>query len=413
MVYSNNAVCTIVSKNYFAYARTLYNSIICHNPDLQFVVLLVDENDDVLDLAQEPFLVLEVSNLNIPNFKQAAFKFDIIELNTNVKPSFLKYLLKNMGFLKVLYLDPDILLYHALSEVLDCLSISNIVLTPHCTSPINDDLKPTEQDFLQSGTFNLGFIGLSNSQETIRFLDWWEQRCLTLGFVELQTGLFVDQKWVNLVPCFFEGVLILKHLGYNMAYWNLHERVIKCVDGQWIVNDKWPLVFFHFSGIVFNDQTQISHHQTRFNFSLRPDLLIIFREYHDLLSENGLEACLNYSYKYSKFSNSVTITHLARRMYSVNEGLFQETNPFDSEGLIYTWCKNEGYLSSNNDYSKFLSETYCGSDIRIRMINFLLRVILKVFGSNRYTLLMKYCSYISVLRNQEFKKEILFKNTSH
>ncbi len=52
---------------------------------------------------------------------------------------------------------------------------------------------------LIDGVFNLGFIGLSKAAETERFLDWWERRCLNLGYNERWSGLFVDQKWINLV----------------------------------------------------------------------------------------------------------------------------------------------------------------------------------------------------------------------
>lgn len=398
---SKYAACTIVSKNYFAYARTLYYSFKQHNPDAQFFVLLVDENNDDIDFSQEPFEVIEASSLNIPDFKQAAFKFDIMELNTNVKPSFLKYLLKDRGFTKLLYLDPDILIFQELSEVYNQLSTYNIVVTPHCTSPINDNLRPAEQDFLQSGIFNLGFIGVSNSQEALRFLDWWEQRCLTLGFAEPQMGLFVDQKWVNFAPCFFDKVLILKHHGYNMAYWNLHERSLELKNGQWTVNGELPLVFYHFSGILSDDRQQISRHQDRYDLLNRPDLMDIFKEYRELLAKNEIDKFKQYTYAYATFSNAENITQIARRLYSVNEKRFQGLNPFTAGSAVYQWCKSEGFLGSSDQSGKFNSRTYSSADVRIRIIHFMLRMCLKILGSNKYTMLMKYISYISILRNQK------------
>jgi hypothetical protein len=398
---SNYAACTIVSKNYFAYARTLYASFILHNPDAKFFVLLVDENNDDIALSQEPFEVIEAFSLNIPGFKQAAFKFDIMELNTNVKPSFLKYLLHDRGVAKLIYLDPDILLYNELSEVYSQLSTFNIVITPHCISPINDNYRPAEQDFLLSGVYNLGFIGISNSQESYRFLDWWEQRCLKLGFAEPRMGLFVDQKWINFAPCFFEGVSILKHPGYNMAYWNLHERAIENKNGQWIVNGEYPLVFYHFSGIACDDQQQISRHQDRFDLTNRPDLIDIFKEYRALLKNHGIDKFRQYAYAYATFSNSEYITHIARRLYSVNESSFHGLDPFTVDGEVYQWCKKEGFFGTIDQSGKFNSRTYSSDDLRIRTIHFVLRMLFKILGSNKYTMLMKYLSYIAVLRNQK------------
>lgn len=398
---SNCAACTIVSKNYFAYARTLYYSFREHNPDAQFFVLLVDENNGDIDFAQEPFEIIEASSLDIPNFKRVAFRFDIMELNTNVKPAFLKHLLTNKGISRLLYLDPDILVYRQLEEAYNLLGTQNIVLTPHCISPIDDGLRPAEQDFLQTGVFNLGFIGVNDTLESLRFLDWWGLRCLTLGFNEPRTGLFVDQKWVNFAPCFFERVFILKHPGYNMAYWNLHERTLERVGDRWVVNGEWPLAFYHFSGVAFDDNQQISRHQNRFDLLNRPDLVSVFEEYRELLARNEIEKFKKRPYAYAIFSNSEYITQIARRLYSVNESSFQATDPFVAGGEIHQWCKREGFLGAIDQSGKFNSRNYSSDDPRIRVINFVLRMVLKVFGSDRYSMLMKYVSYISVMRNQK------------
>ena len=254
---------------------------------------------------------------------------------------------------------------------------------------------------MQTGIFNLGFIGVNDTPESLRFLDWWGSRCLTLGFDEPRTGLFVDQKWTNFVPCFFEGVSILKHPGYNMAYWNLHERTLGGGDNLRVVNGEWPLVFFHFSGIAFDDDQQISRHQNRFDLLNRPDLVSIFRKYRELLANNEIEKFKRFRYAYATFSNSENITQIARRLYSVNESCFQTLDPFIAGGEVHMWCKKEGFLGSVDQSGKFNSRTYSSDDPRIRAINFILRMLLKVFGSNRYSMFLKYISYISVIRNQK------------
>ena len=60
-------------------------------------------------------------------------------------------------------------------------------------------------------------------------LEWWEKRCLKIGFDRPCEGLFVDQLWISLVPLFFSDVIIMRHKGLNMAPWNLHERAIAAV----------------------------------------------------------------------------------------------------------------------------------------------------------------------------------------
>jgi hypothetical protein len=70
----------------------------------------------------------------------------------------------------------------------------------------------------------------------------------------------------------------LRNPGYNVAHWNLHERVLSKQDNMH-VNGKFKLVFFHFSGFAFDDVTKISKHQNRFTLDSRNDLSEIFIEY--------------------------------------------------------------------------------------------------------------------------------------
>ena len=394
------AACTIVSKNYFAHARTLYQSFARHNPDARFFVLLVDRNDGEIDLSKEPFEVIEASSLGITDFLQLAFQFDIVELNTSVKPTFLRFLIQKRGVSRLLYLDPDILVYRPMDEAFGLLESNKIVLTPHCNSPINDDLRPSEQDLLGRGVFNLGFIGVRDNPESLRFLDWWEKRCLSLGFAEVRTGLFVDQKWVDFAACFFSGVYVLRNLGYNVAYWNLHERRLQNIGGQWRANDQ-PLAFFHFSGINVADTNQISRHQNRYDLNSRPDVRSLFDEYRALLISNGLKDFASLKYAYGTFSNGDTITQIARRLYAAHRAEYSTPNPFLTSSNVYRWCKLNAFLGGPDQSDKYNSMTYREDNYLIKFIHGVLRALLFIMGSNRYTLLMKYLSHVSILRNQK------------
>ncbi|MDY0384734.1 hypothetical protein [Trichlorobacter sp.] len=397
---SDVAACTIVSMNYYSYARTLYASFNQHNPGAMFFVLLVDKKPVDVEFSSEPFEVIEISDLAIDSFAQMAFQFDIVELNTNVKPAFMEFILKERNISKLIYLDPDILVYRSMEHLIELLDSYEIILTPHCNSRIDDNLRPSEQDFLQNGVFNLGFIAVSNGNEAFKFLDWWGNRCLMLGFSETRTGLFVDQKWVNFAPCFFDRVLILKHPGYNMAYWNLHERILDQQEEHWTVNG-YPLVFYHFSGIDVYNQQQISKHQNRYDLQIRPDLKQIFDEYRTLLLNNGYEDYRTCAYGYGTFSNGKRITHVARRLYAANKDSLGNADPFSSDGEVYAWCNRNGFFSKEDQSGVYNALTYDKNDYRVRAINYCLKLLLGIFGANRYTLLMKYLSYISVLRNQK------------
>jgi len=53
--------------------------------------------------------------------------------------------------------------------------------------------------------------------------------------------------YMNLAPVLFPDVKIIRHPGYNFAFWNVHERELTRQDNTYFVNRKYPLVFIHFA----------------------------------------------------------------------------------------------------------------------------------------------------------------------
>ena len=168
--------CTIVSCNYVAQARVLARSFAEHHPGMPFFLLLVDRNGGAIDPAQEPFELIGVEDLGIPRFAEMAFRYNVLELNTAVKPFFLEYLFDARGLTDLVYLDPDILVLDRLTPVFDLLESHSVVLTPHITAPYDDDFHPSEITILQAGVYNLGFVALRASETSRALLRWWQER---------------------------------------------------------------------------------------------------------------------------------------------------------------------------------------------------------------------------------------------
>ena len=167
------------------------------------------------------------------------------------------------SFDQVYYFDADILLYADFSYVVAELGDANIMLTPHYLDGFPDDgLAPNELTLLRSGTFNAGFFAVQRSQESLRFLHWWANRVVRFGRNDPKNGMCGDQKWLNLVPILFEGVKVCQHRGFNVAYWNMHERKIQKYDHT-LFMDQDLLIFIHYSGFNFNNPSVLSIHQNR------------------------------------------------------------------------------------------------------------------------------------------------------
>lgn len=340
-------IVTIVAKNYLAQARTLVNSFKKYHPEGQAFVLFADRIDGYFDPSTENFVLIEIDELRseITNLEAFCFQYSILELSTALKPYVLKYIFKKYNISKLAYFDPDILITENLYTISELLDEYQIILTPHITSPYNDHYKPSEVELLRAGAYNLGFIALANTEETSSMLQWWEAKLNRLCLVDFSRGLFVDQKWIDLVPGLFSGIYILREPGYNVAYWNLHERKIS-VEGNHIYCNGRPLYFFHFSGYNPDTSCDVSKHQNRHNFSSIGMASNLFTKYGRELNDNGFNKTKKWPYAFSEFDNGVAIPDIARRIFLNLEEKYADSfgNPFETSSLksYYHWLTSIG-----------------------------------------------------------------------
>lgn len=389
------AIATIASRNYLPHVRTLFESVRKTQDCVDLHLLLVDELDDQINVGAEFYRITQAKDIGIPSFSQMAFMYDITEFNTALKPFFIRYLL-DKGYKKLVYLDPDVVVFSSLNFILELLDECSIILTPHITVPLPDDERgPSETTFLVAGTYNLGFIAVSNTNTTIRMLEWWSTKCSKDCFADIEAGLFVDQKWINLVPGLYASVFILRHVGCNVGYWNLHERVLD--DSK--VNGDTDLVFFHFSGFQIGDVDTISKYQNRFRLSERPDLRNLFEYYKKALIYNGYNGQEKiYHYKYGRYDNELRIGPMARRLYPHVAGKFP--NPFSTgEGSYHNFLGRLGLLEDEGHKYEPSGDNI---ERNAKIINHFLLLLAKVLGPGRYDALMRYMRYIAVIRRQAF-----------
>lgn len=281
---------TICSINYLAQARTLGESLRATNPDITYFVGLVDRMGAItFEPGYEPeYELVEVHTIGITDFEDLCERYNITELNTAVKPFYFQYFFdKYPEANKILYLDPDIIVFQPLTELLTNLDIHEAVLTPHITTPIHDTRQPNELDHLNTGIYNLGFGAFRRSPATLTFLAWWAEKLRYECLIALCDGLFVDQNWMNFLPLFVESCHIEKNVGYNAAYWNLHERTFSREENTFTVNGGYPLQFFHYSGYDPAKPEVISKYQNRYDFKQRPDLNDLFNLYRERLLTHG------------------------------------------------------------------------------------------------------------------------------
>jgi len=277
--------------------------------------MIVDSDDSYACKYSSEFRIIQLSDINLPVFHEMTFQYTVLELNTAVKPWVLEHLLAK-GYDQVIYLDPDIYVYKPLLEVFAALeSGADIVITPHLLAPMTDDLQPSELDIRRAGTYNFGFCAVRASENTLNFIHWWQSKLERNCIVDIDRGVFVDQSWIDLVPGLFDNVLILRHPGYNVAYWNLSQRSVELTkSGLWTSNGL-PLVFFHFSGLDPRSPRNFSKHQNRYTLSSLGAIKRLVLEYVNALKANGSEELAKIPYGYNFFDDGMRIPDDFRKVY--------------------------------------------------------------------------------------------------
>jgi glycosyltransferase involved in cell wall biosynthesis len=328
---------TIVARNYIAYARTLCQSIARHHPGSKIYIGLSDRLGDGVALGDDDFEIVTVDQLDLPNPDQFAFRYDVMEFSTAIKPYMFRRLFATTDAEAVVYLDPDILVLSPLEKVLGLLGQgATAVLTPHLTARVDDGHNPDETTMLRVGVYNLGFIGVSRHGDGPRLVDWWCDRLERGAVVDLDKGLFTDQKWADLMPSLFDGVAILRSPGYNVAYWNLMHRQVACVDGEWRANGE-PISFFHFSGVDPRNPGIFSKHQDRYSVQTIGELRVLYERYVELLKQNGYFDTVKTPYGYGGLADGSRI-HPAMRAYFrqfLDSGANAVKHPFETLGADY------------------------------------------------------------------------------
>ena len=355
-------ICTIIAKNYLPHARVLTDSFLHEHANGTVSVLVVDDWEGYIDPAAEAFDVLGLEQIGLDDYERMAAAYDVTELSTAVKPWLLRHLIARDDYETVTYLDPDILVTDNLEEVDRLAQAEGLVLTPHFTAPIpRDGLKPTEEDILIAGAYNLGFISIRSGEESEEFLDWWSERLLEDCVIDPAGGHFVDQRWVDLVPGIWRGFHLLRDPGYNLAYWNLPARRLEA-DGDRFTVDGKPLRFFHFSGFDPLSPSELSRHQNRIAIDELPALSKICRTYANAVRHAGYEEARTWPYSWSTLPGGFELDTCSRRLYrrASKEARLSES-PFSKRGaekLVAYLAEPDENGGSATGVSRYLTELH-------------------------------------------------------
>lgn len=331
---------TSICTNYAHKARTLAQSVKENMPDAKFFVCLTErEKPMAMDASCFDEVVLSKDMWN-GNFNQFIYKHSIVEASTAVKGQFFRYLMHAYPEEdKFIYLDPDCYVYADFIELKELLETRPIILCPHLLQPGNIDM---ELSSTAHGVYNLGFLAVNHSEEAERFINWWADRLYLFCYDDIQRGIFTDQKWIDLAPCFFD-VEILKHRGYDFATWSLLDCGMTEENGKYFVQGD-PLRFVHFSGYGNTIENCMRNWLPEGEHPFRE----LYRQYQEIHEKNDSDSVSKTKWTYSCYDSGEKISDDLRALYRGNtDVMFSIENPFAlSDAQIMSLLKKDGKNTS-------------------------------------------------------------------
>lgn len=240
--------CTIITPDFFPFAKSLFYSLKKFDNNVTLHVLVVNDKKEI-EINENIFPGMKLHSVHeiisepvvATIVKKYGFKADSVRWS--MKPVFLLCLLKQ--YQQVIYLDCDIFFFENHNFLFKELENHSILLSPHWTAvdPFEDEV-----NFLMSfqiGMYNAGFIGAS--RKGISTLQWWAAACCYAIRKDDHNGLFDDQRYLDMVPIMDDQAKILRHRGCNLGSWNMNTCKRTPHGDRLLINDKYPIVFIHFN----------------------------------------------------------------------------------------------------------------------------------------------------------------------
>jgi hypothetical protein len=148
----------------------------------------------------------------------------------------------------ITYLDADMFFFFDPEIIFAEIGDSSVGIIEHRLEGIRKKLEK------YVGKYNVGWVTFRKDQVGANACEWWKDKVLEWCFSRFEGGKIGDQHYLNNWTEIFKGVCVIRHLGADVAPWNVNNRKISAKDGIVFIGEM-PLVFYHFHSftLVSND----------------------------------------------------------------------------------------------------------------------------------------------------------------
>lgn len=264
------AICFIFDKNYIPQGKHAILSAKKHNPDHTILLLTDYKESQIADVQFSP------SDIGLPEENWLLVG----------RVAVVEFCLKAMKYDTAIFVDGDTYTYSPYTDLQNVTESHDIVVIPHITQPLPEDsFFPQNRTISFAGNYNTGVW--SASIKGLDFLEWWRNQTSLYPITQPEVGIIAEQGWLRFANDFCNNAKVFRHPGYNVAYWNIKQRLLEIKNNQYYINNE-RLSVIHFSGLKKElNPSQMSVFQNRYYLEKTDLAFSLFNDYHRLIWDNS------------------------------------------------------------------------------------------------------------------------------
>lgn len=310
--------CTLFNSGYLDKGLALLQSLREVTDDFRLYVVAFDNKcyQILSQYADKDLTVISMADFETPELLKAKENRTEQEYCWTCSCHTIKHVLETYGEKHCTYIDADMYFYSDPQILIDEIECSGC------------DVSIIEHGFIQnkenmryintSGKYCIEFNTFYATENGMKILNWWCDRCLEYCTAQADGVYFGDQKYLDDWLDRFEGVHVIQNQGAGVAPWNLarYSYVDKAGEGRSLMlrdketKQEFPLIFYHYQQIRYCAENQVDiglymypHNVTlRLRDALYQPYFQVVRKYRRILKEKNnfdLDANAKYTEKYS------------------------------------------------------------------------------------------------------------------
>ena len=248
MASADHLFCTYLDSNYLDRGLCLWDSLKRHFASARLLICCLDEKAyNVLTVLQLPGIqsvpLSEIEN-NFPNLTSVKSTRSKVEYFFTITPTLIRYALeKNLHVDMVTYLDSDLFFFSSPKPLFDEIANKNgnVAIVAH-------RFPERLRHLTIYGIYNVGWVSFRRTPPALTCLHEWQRNCNDWCHDYVDGDRFADQKYLDAWPSKYDGVVVLQHLGANVALWNVEIKPIRSKKKQVKIGED-ELIFYHFHGL--------------------------------------------------------------------------------------------------------------------------------------------------------------------